>query len=41
MQTQQKSDFSSGSVIRHILALAVPMTVAQLVQVLYNIVDHF
>ena len=40
MQTQQKSDFSSGSVIRHILALAVPMTVAQLVQVLYNIVDR-
>ena len=40
MQAQSKSDFSIGSVIRHIMALAVPMTVAQLVQVLYNIVDR-
>ena len=40
MRSQEKSDFSTGSVIRHILALAVPMTVAQLVQVLYNIVDR-
>lgn len=40
MQTTSGSDFSVGSVTRHILALAVPMTVAQLVQVLYNIVDR-
>lgn len=40
MQTASGSDFSVGSVRRHILSLAVPMTVAQLVQVLYNIVDR-
>lgn len=33
-------DFSQGKVWRHIMALAVPMTVAQLVQVIYNIVDR-
>lgn len=38
--TTEKSDFASGSVCRHILALAVPMTIAQLVQVLYNVVDR-
>jgi putative MATE family efflux protein len=36
----EKNDFSKGSVYRHILALAVPMTIAQLVQMLYNIVDR-
>ena len=33
-------NFSTGSVWRHIVALAVPMTAAQLVQVVYNIVDR-
>lgn len=35
-----KKDFSVGSVTRHILSLAVPMTVAQFVQIIYNIVDR-
>ena len=35
-----KSDFSKGSIYKHILALALPMTIAQLVQVAYNIVDR-
>ena len=38
--TENQNDFSTGSVWRHIVALAVPMTIAQLVQVLYNIVDR-
>ncbi|MDI9498628.1 MAG: MATE family efflux transporter [Bacillota bacterium] len=33
-------DFSRGSVNRHILRLAVPMTLAQLCNILYNIVDR-
>lgn len=33
-------DFSKGSVKRHIISLAVPMTVAQLVQMAYNLVDR-
>ena len=39
-QKEKQNDFSAGSVYRHIIALAVPMTVAQLVQMLYNIVDR-
>lgn len=39
-QVESKNDFSTGSVWRHIVSLAVPMTIAQLVQVLYNIVDR-
>ncbi len=35
-----KSDFSKGSVVKNILNLAVPMTLAQLINVLYNIVDR-
>ncbi len=35
-----KNDFSQGSVISNILSLALPMTLAQLVNVLYNIVDR-
>ncbi len=35
-----KSDFSKGSVYKHILSLAVPMILAQLVQMLYNVVDR-
>ncbi len=33
-------DFSQGSIIKNILGLAVPMTLAQLINVLYNIVDR-
>ena len=36
----EQNDFSQGSVTRHILSLALPMTVAQLVQILYNVVDR-
>lgn len=35
-----KNDFSTGNIYKHIMALAIPMTVAQMVQVLYNIVDR-
>ncbi len=34
------NDFSHGSVPRHILSLAVPMTLGQLVQIAYNLVDR-
>lgn len=42
MSQQQKnvSDFSKGSVSGNILRLAVPMTVAQLINVLYSVVDR-
>ncbi|MDD3253846.1 MAG: MATE family efflux transporter [Lachnospiraceae bacterium] len=35
-----KNDFSKGSIVGNILSLAVPMTLAQLINVLYNIVDR-
>ena len=35
-----KNDFSQGKMWRNILAQAIPLTVAQAVQVLYNIVDR-
>ena len=35
-----KNDFSQGSVVSNVLSLALPMTMAQLVNVLYNIVDR-
>lgn len=35
-----KNDFSKGSISANILKMALPMTVAQLVNVLYNIVDR-
>ena len=37
---QKKNDFSRGSVVGNIMKLAVPMTLAQLINVLYNIVDR-
>ena len=41
IQTQQsKNDFSKGSIPRNILSLALPMTAAQLINILYNIVDR-
>ena len=36
----EKNDFSKGSVVRHILSLAAPMTLAQLINVLYSVVDR-
>lgn len=37
---ETKNDFSQGSIVMNILNLAVPMTLAQLINVLYNIVDR-
>ena len=37
---KKENDFSKGSVISNILKLALPMTLAQLINVLYNIVDR-
>ena len=37
---QRANDFSTGNILRHILRLAVPMTVAQLITILYNVVDR-
>lgn len=34
------NDFSKGNILKHILRLAIPMTVAQLITMLYNIVDR-
>lgn len=38
--TEQKNDFSQGSVAGNILSMAVPMTVAQILNILYNLVDR-
>ena len=35
-----KNDFTQGSVVKNILNLAFPMTLAQLINVLYNVVDR-
>lgn len=35
-----KNDFSKGSIVENIMKLAVPMTFAQLINVLYNIIDR-
>lgn len=35
-----RNDFSKGSIVKNILKLAVPMTIAQFINVLYNIVDR-
>lgn len=41
MQNQTDShDFSTGSIGRHIINQAIPLMVAQLVQLLYNVVDR-
>jgi Na+-driven multidrug efflux pump len=34
------TDFSQGSVRRHVMAQTIPLTMAQLVQLLYNVVDR-
>ncbi len=38
--TEQKNDFGTGSVERNIVNMAVPMTVAQVLNLLYNLVDR-
>ena len=40
MALREQSDFSKGNIYGHIIALAVPMTIAQTVQLLYSIVDR-
>lgn len=40
MAIKQKVDFSSGPVWRRIVSQAIPLTIAQLVQLLYNVVDR-
>lgn len=40
MSQTSTQDFSRGSVLSNIIKLAVPMTLAQLINVLYNIVDR-
>lgn len=40
LTTAQEHDFSKGSILKHMLRLAGPMTLAQLINVLYNIVDR-
>ena len=37
---EQKNDFGVGSVERNIIRMAVPMTVAQILNLLYNLVDR-
>lgn len=37
---KMNNDFSQGSIIRNIIKLAVPMTVAQLINVLYSVMDR-
>ncbi len=36
----RQNDFSQGSIARNILSLAIPMTLAQLINVMYSIVDR-
>lgn len=40
ISTEDKNDFSKGSVSGNILTQAVPLTIAQLIQLLYNVVDR-
>lgn len=35
-----KNDFSKGSIVSNILSLAVPITLAQLINILYNVIDR-
>ncbi len=39
-QSMDQNDFTKGSIIRNVLRLAAPMTLAQLINVLYNVVDR-
>jgi len=37
---EQKNNFAEGSVAKNIVRMAVPMTVAQILNLLYNLVDR-
>ena len=37
---QRQNDFSKGSMARNIVTMAIPMTMAQLVNILYSVVDR-
>ena len=39
-EASSRGDFSEGSVRRHLLRLAFPMTIAQLINLLYSVVDR-
>lgn len=39
-QVEQKNNFAEGSVAKNIINMAVPMTVAQILNLLYNLVDR-
>ena len=39
-ERKNENDFSKGSIAGNILSLALPMTVAQLINVMYSIVDR-
>ena len=39
-EKQERNNFAKGSIVVNILKLAVPMTLAQLINVLYNIEDR-
>jgi putative MATE family efflux protein len=40
VQTNSKNDFSKGSIAGHMARIAIPMTLAQMINVLYNIIDR-
>ncbi len=41
MEEQKKqNDFTKGSMAKNILSLAIPMTLAQVINVLYSVVDR-
>lgn len=40
VEVNMKNDFGEGSVAKNILNLAIPMTVAQILNLLYNLVDR-
>ena len=35
-----QNDFSKGSILSHMARIALPMTLAQFVNILYNIIDR-
>lgn len=37
---EERKNFAKGKVSTHILSIAVPMIVAQLINVLYNVIDR-
>lgn len=40
MEKERKNDFTKGSIIKRIMELAIPMTFAQLINVLYSVIDR-